>query len=142
MRAVIDTNVLVSGLFWSGPPHVLLHRVRNGVVTLLSSPALFAELTEVIGRRKFKSVLARSATSPDAVLAELRELSELLDPPPLPGRASQDADDDVVLALAIAARADLIISGDDDLLVLGTYEGIPIMTPAQAIAFLGDEEQR
>ena len=44
MRAVIDTNVLLSVLLWHGPPHALLEQARNGMVTLISSPALLAEL--------------------------------------------------------------------------------------------------
>ena len=58
MRAVIDTNVLLSALLWRGPPHALLEQVRNGTVTLLSSPALLAELAEVIARTKFNVILA------------------------------------------------------------------------------------
>ncbi len=55
MRAVIDTNVLVSGLFWHGPPHMLLEHVRDGALDLISSPALLAELTNVLGRAKFET---------------------------------------------------------------------------------------
>jgi len=51
----------------------------------------------------------------------------------------RDPDDDEVLALAIAAQVDLIISGDDDLLVLQAFEGIPIVNPAQALLRLGAE---
>lgn len=47
MRAVFDTNVLLSALLWGGPPHALLEQVRNGTVTLISSPALLAELARV-----------------------------------------------------------------------------------------------
>ena len=63
MRAILDTNVLLSGLLWHGPPHRLLERVRDGTLTLVSSPALLAELAEVIERPQFASVLARSNTS-------------------------------------------------------------------------------
>jgi predicted nucleic acid-binding protein len=44
VRAVIDTNVLLAGLFWHGTPHALIEYVRNGTLTLISSPALLAEL--------------------------------------------------------------------------------------------------
>ena len=133
MRAVLDTNVLLSGLLWHGAPHALLERVRDSALTLVSSPALLAELTEVIGRPKFDSVLARSQTSQASVLAEFRQLAEILDPPPLSRPVCRDPDDDALLALAIAAQADLIVSGDKDLLALGSYDAIPILTPAQAL---------
>jgi putative PIN family toxin of toxin-antitoxin system len=133
VRAVLDTNVLLSGLFWRGAPHALLEQVRDGVLTPISSPSLLAELAEVINRPKFRAVLDRSKTDPERLLAELRRLVEIIDPPPLPAPVSRDPSDDAVLALAAAAQADLIISGDADLLTLGTYAGIPIIDPAEAI---------
>ncbi|KAB2930026.1 MAG: putative toxin-antitoxin system toxin component, PIN family [Rhodocyclaceae bacterium] len=133
MRAVIDTNVLVSGLFWHGAPHALLERVRAGTLTLITSPGLLAELEEVIGRAKFDAILTRSTTSREDTLNELRQLAEVIEPPPLPQPVCRDPDDDHALALALAAQADLIVSGDDDLLALGSFQDIPIVTPAQAV---------
>ena len=80
--------------------------MRAGTVSLVSSPALLAELAEVI------------------------------DPPPLPQPVCRDPDDDEVLALAIAAKVELIVSGDKDLLSLGSFEGIPILAPAQAVSLI------
>jgi predicted nucleic acid-binding protein len=54
--------------------------------------------------------------------------------PPLPMPVCRDPDDDQVLALALAAKVDLVISGDDDLLSMKSFEGIPILTPAEAVA--------
>jgi len=133
VRAVIDTNVLVSGLFWHGAPHALLERVRAGTLTLITSPGLLAELEEVIGRAKFDAILTRSTTSREDTLNELRQLAEVIEPPPLPQPVCRDPDDDHALALALAAQADLIVSGDDDLLALGSFQDIPIVTPAQAV---------
>ena len=133
MRAVIDTNVLVSGLLWHGAPHALLAQVRAGSLTLVSSPALLAELEHVIGRAKLAAILTRSAASRENTLNELRQLAEVVEPPPLPQPACRDPDDDHALALALAAKVDLIVSGDDDLLALGSFEGIPIVNPAQAV---------
>lgn len=133
MRAILDTNILVAALFWHGRPHQLLERVRDGSLSLITSPILFAELEEVLGRSKFDSVLLRSRTSREKSLDEVRRLAELLDPPPLPEPICRDPDDDHVLAVAIAAQADFIVTGDTDLLVLNAVQGIPILTPAQAL---------
>ena len=133
MRTVIDTNVLPSGLLWHGAPHALLEQVRSGTLTLVTSPALLAELDRVIRRAKFEVILVRSNTSRNHALAELRQWAELVDPPPLPQPVCRDPDDDAVLALALAAGAELIVSGDNDLLVLGSYAGIPIVDAAQAL---------
>lgn len=137
VRAVIDTNVLLSGLLWHGAPHVLLEQVRTGTLILISSPTLLAELEEVIGRAKFDAILTRSATSCERALAELRQLAETIEPPQLAVPVCRDPDDDAVLALALAAQADCIISGDNDLLALTHYQGIPIVAPAQAVLLVG-----
>jgi putative PIN family toxin of toxin-antitoxin system len=133
VRAVVDTNVLLSGLFWRGRPHALMEQVRAGTLTLISSPALLAELAEVMNRPKFQAILVRSNTDSEQTLGELRRLAEIIDPPPLPAPVSRDPSDDAVLALAAASRADLIITGDADLLTLGSYAGIPIIDPAEAL---------
>ena len=70
MQAVFDTNVLVSALLWHGPPHVLLEQVRNGSIALITSPALLAELADVIGRAKFDAILTRTNTSRERALAQ------------------------------------------------------------------------
>jgi len=118
VRAVIDTNVLIAGLLWHGAPHALLAQVRGAALGLVSSPVLLAELAEVLSRPKFKAVLARANT-------------------PLVQPVCRDPDDDEVLALAVAARVELIVSGDNDLLVLGSFEGVPIVSPAKALLRLG-----
>ncbi len=133
MRAVLDTNVLLSGLLWHGAPHDLIAHIAAGRMTLISSPYLLAEFARVIGRSKFDTVLVRISSSRERVLAELRRLAEIVDSPPLPHPVCRDPDDDTVLALAIAAKADLIISGDDDLLSLKHYQRIAIVTPAEAL---------
>lgn len=55
MRAVADTNVVVSGLLWHGPPRQVLDAARNGVVSLFTSAELLAELEEVLSRESFAS---------------------------------------------------------------------------------------
>jgi len=138
VRAVIDTNVLLSGLLWHGAPHVLLAHVRAFRLGLVSSPALLTELEIVISRPKFEAILTRSSTSREHALAEVRQLAEVIEPPPLAVPVCRDPEDDAVLALALAAQVDLIVSGDYDLLALTPYQGIPIVTAGQAIEQIGD----
>lgn len=103
VRAVIDTNVLLSSLLWHGAPHTLLEAVREGALGLVSSPALLAELERVISRAKFDAILIRSQTSREQSLAELRQLAEVIEPAPLPQPVCRDPDDDAVLAPARVA---------------------------------------
>ena len=63
-------------------------------------------------------------------------MAEVIEPPPLPQPVCRDPDDDEVLALAIAAKVELIVSGDNDLLSLASFEGVPIFAPTQALVFV------
>ena len=65
-------------------------------------------------------------------LADYRTVVEMVEPAIVP-RVVRDADDDQVIAAALAAQADLIVSGDDDLLAIGSYQGIRILTAAEAL---------
>ena len=133
MRIVIDTNVLLSGLLWHGTPHMLLNHVRAGTVELMMSHTLLEELAKVIARKKFAAILERTTRTPDRILSEMQALAEIVVAPPLPLPVCRDPDDDAVLACALAAHADLIVSGDDDLLSLKEFQHIPIITAAQAM---------
>ncbi|GDX96530.1 hypothetical protein LBMAG47_21950 [Planctomycetia bacterium] len=132
MRAIIDTNVFIAGLLWRGSPHVLLEHAHAGTLTVISSSTLIAELAGVLGRAKFAAILSMTSTSLERTTAEVRQLAEIIDPPPLEHPVCRDSTDDHVLALALSANADMVVSGDDDLLVLGSFANIPIVTPAEA----------
>jgi putative PIN family toxin of toxin-antitoxin system len=110
----------------------LLDRVRDGTLTLVSSPVLLAELAEVLEEPKFEAILIRSNTSRERCLAEVQTLAEVITPTPLSAPICRDPDDDHVLALALTAQADLIVSGDKDLLELNAFQ-IPILAPADAL---------
>lgn len=133
MRIVIDTNVLLSGLLWHSTPHALLNHARSGTAELVMSHALLEELAEVIARRKFAAILERTTRTPERILSEIQALAEIVVAPPLPLPVCRDPDDDAVLACALAAHADLIVSGDDDLLTLKEFQHIPIISAAQAM---------
>lgn len=133
MRAVIDTNMLLAGLLWRGPPNALLEQVRSGELAFISSPELLSELAEVLTRPKSDEIVSRSNSSREQMLLQVRMLAEVIDPPPLAKPMYRDPDDDAVLALALAAQVNLIVSGDEDLLSLISFEGIPILNPAMAL---------
>jgi putative PIN family toxin of toxin-antitoxin system len=115
---------------------MVIERIRTGGLTLVSSPDLIAEFAEVLDRPKFQAILARSGAAADRLLEELSQLAEVIDPPPLTAPVCRDPDDDAVLALAVAARADVIVSGDADLLTLGSYENVPIVNAVACLALI------
>jgi len=137
VRIVIDTNVLVSAvLSQQGPSHALWDHVLNARLELFVTQALLDEFADVISRDKFAAVLARTTRTTKALVSKLRDSAELVASSPLPAPVSRDPDDDHVIAAAVAAQAQWIVTGDRDLLVLGSYEGIAIITPAQALQAL------
>ena len=139
MRLVLDTNVVVAGLLWSGHPRRLLDLAINGDVALFSSPALIDELAHTLNYPKFSQrIAAHCATTPSALTVRYSALVTLVTPSEVPRVIEQDADDDQVLACALAANANLIVSGDKHLRSLGgAYQGIRIATPAEAIHTVG-----
>lgn len=133
MKLVVDTNVAISAVLFHGAPRQLIEFARTGEVSFASSPALIAEFSGTLARAKFADILSRSGLTADMLAAELQTLVELVHPEPLPEAVCRDPDDDDVLACALAARADLIVSGALDLLTLEAYKGIPIVSPARAL---------
>ncbi len=138
MRAVLDTNTLVSGIISSGgPPRRLLDGARTQLLELCSSTILLAELLDVLCRDKFARRLEAAGLTPQGIVVELRRLACLVEPADVPRVIAADPDDDHVLACAIAARAELIVTGDRHLLELGgSHQGIPIVSPAEAVRML------
>ena len=138
MRVVLDTNTLVSALIApNGPPRRLLDAGRARIFELCSSPVLMAELLDVVSREKFASRLVLAALTPLTIVSEIRRLATMVAPASVPRIVADDPDDDHVLACALAANADLIVSGDKHLLgLVGEYQGIRIVTPAEAVQLI------
>ena len=134
VRIVVDTNIVVSGLIWHGAPRRVLDTARAGTITLFTSTELLAELEDVLRRPKFALLIARVPTTSDELIASYRALATVVIAPPLPVAVADDPDDDAVLACAVAAQAQAIVSGDDDLLRLDTYQGIAILTAPTLLA--------
>lgn len=135
MTVVLDTNVLVAALAAKGLClEVVLRAAR--LRCLASSEALLDELESTL-REKFEIT---PATRP--FLALFREHPRLVDPRPVEPPLCRDPDDDVVLGTALAAGADAIVTGDQDLLVLGAYQGIRIQSPRQFLEFITSSSPR
>jgi uncharacterized protein len=129
MRAVIDTSILVRALLKRrstvGP---VLERLRAGEYVLLYSENLLKEIIDVLRRDRFRQdVEALSAlfVSKGVGLVPAEQIEECRDP-----------NDNKILEVAVAGKADVIVTGDNDLLVLNPFRGIPIIGPAEFLARL------
>jgi putative PIN family toxin of toxin-antitoxin system len=134
-RLVLDTNVVISAVLWGGKPGELIAAAGEGAVWLHSDRLLLDELRASLERPKLARRVAAKGLTPDAILADYRHLVTLTRRV-LPGAWSRDRDDDRVIACAIAARADWIVTGDDDLLSLREAGGVAILTVAEMLTKL------
>ena len=125
MKVIIDTNVLISGIFFGGPPAKILEAWRGGELQSVVSPEILEEYYEVCERI--------SVRYPDIDIAPILVLiarnSQVVESPPLAEQVSRDVDDDKFIACAIASNTRIIISGDNDLLTVSGYESIQVVKP-------------
>ena len=129
MRLVVDTNVLIAGLVADGLCRDIVKR-RLPACELFTSRALLDELAEIL-REKFDT------RSQDLPLLQVYEAeATIVRPKPLPKPICRDTDDDEVLATAVAARAEIILTGDDDLLALEEFQGIRILSPRKFVQWM------
>lgn len=135
MQLVLDTNTVISGLLWEGPPNRIIRMAVADEITVFSSIQLLTELEDVLRRPKLSARIARIGSTPDELITTYRELVQIVDAPSLPAPVSVDPDDDAVLACAVAAGAQIVVSGDDDLLRLGQYAEILIYTATAFLAY-------
>ena len=129
MRVVVDTNVLVSGIVFGGVPGRILDAWIEKRFELIVSPDIVDEYTRV-GERLVQRY-PKADLRP--VLALIARSAESISGVSIPVSVCEDPDDDKFLACALAAGADLIVSGDRGLCAVSGHEGIPILTPRRFV---------
>ena len=141
MRLVLDTNVVASGLLWNGPPAALIELAKTGDIELFTSPPLLAELSNILPRPKFAKAIAATGLPCEELVLGYIELARLVQPTTISPVIKADPSDDQVLACALAAQTDLIVSGDKHLHSLGgQYSGIRIVTAAEAVRLISETQ--
>ena len=137
MRAVLDTNLLVSYLLTQGDTmsRIIDHWEQWHFVAIVS-PAMLAELKEIVRRPRLR---ANMNLDPQALIDVIEQDAEVV-----PGEVTltgvcRDPKDDIFIACAVEGRADVLVSGDADLLVLGSYQGVQMITPAAFLRLLDQQ---
>jgi putative PIN family toxin of toxin-antitoxin system len=121
---VFDTNVLISGYLWKGPPRRAIEKVRSGEWTLIVSKDTIDELIRVLAYNKF----GLKPEEIEPIVRDLVEISEFVEVRSQLRIIQEDPTDNIFLNLAIDGQADVIVSGDHHLLDLSEFRGIPITT--------------
>ena len=127
MKVVVDTNVVISGVFFGGMPSRVLEAWRDGEFDLVVSPEVLEEY-----RRVGEELTARfPGVSLAPFLALLVMNAEIVEAPGLSDQVSRDRDNDKFIACALAANCQTIISGDKDLLEVTGYQGLKVVAPRE-----------
>ncbi len=130
MKIVLDANVLISGIFWSGFPRKILSFWLNGKISIITTIPIINEYLKTLERICHKY-------GKDDIFSEweyyITEYSEVIEPGKIIVVKCRDADDDKFILAAISGNADYILSGDKDLLDLREAEGIEILSPREFI---------
>ncbi len=129
MRVTLDTNVLIAAFVSRGTcDEVLEHLVRHH--TPVVSPFILGEF-----REKLAGKFRMPEDEVEEAVALLRSRVEVVEPEPLPEPVCRDPDDDWVLATARSSDSACLLTGDEDLLVLERFGGMPILRPSGFWAF-------
>ena len=132
MIVTVDTNVLVSGVFFGGISGKIVTAAREGVFTLAMTPLLLSELRGVFSRTKF-------GLDPDAVqllMADMESSASIVYPGQRHKVVARDPDDDAVVDCAVESGSSYIVSGDSHLTDMDMVGGITVVTPRQFVDLL------
>lgn len=141
MQAVVDTNVVVSGvLSRNGPPAGILDLWRQERFELVVSPPLLAEYRRALGYDRVRKIHRLSDEELDVLVTRFGRFATVVEPAVRLNVIRDDPDDNRVLECAHAAATEFIVSGDKHLLALGRFRGIRIVRPADFVAFLDGVE--
>lgn len=130
MNVVLDTNVVVSAIFWPGESRHCMVLWARRKFHLSITPVILQEYSEIAHRlgRKLRDI------NPEPWLEWIERKAKVYEPLPLGKQRSRDPDDDPLLACALASGAEVIVSKDEDMLALERPFGIQIVTPRQFLA--------
>lgn len=127
MRIVLDTNVLISGIFFSGPPAKILPAWKAKKIQFVISPDMYSEYSRVA------EIISNKYAGVD--ISEILNLiavhSEIIDAPRLPKTICKDPDDDKFIACAISGKVEIIVSGDKNLIDTSGYKDIRVINPRE-----------
>lgn len=130
LRVVLDSNVVISGFLFGGPPALILEHALSGSVRCFTSLPILDEIRDVLQRPKFGLSPEQALT----LIEALHDLCEVVQPGRRVRAIKADPADNAILECASAAGAEVIVSGDSHLLELSHWRGIRVLSPADFVA--------
>jgi hypothetical protein len=134
----VSLNVWISGLLWGGPPNEVIQLIRGKKIVSYISAELELELVTTLHRQKLQPRIQQRQQTAEGLAAIAKTLSERVEIAKISVNQLRDPKDEKILATAKAAAAAYLITGDQDLLVLHSFEGIEILTPTQFLGRYGN----
>lgn len=134
MKVVLDVNVWISGLLWGGVPGQILKLAKNQRIRIFASEKILADIEDTLELPKLQSRKQYWGYTTQYLMAVVQQLIQPCADRSLQVPQLRDPDDAVILATALVAKAEVIVTGDLDLLTLHNFENIPIITPKEFLS--------
>lgn len=132
MKVLLDTNIWISGLLWGGNPRQIIQLALSEQIVIYSSKILIDELQATLAYPKLLRRLEKLAITAEELLVEVAGITQLSQPVTISELDQlRDPKDKIVLETALGVPVEVIVSGDEDLLILGEFRQIPILTTKQ-----------
>lgn len=132
MKVLLDTNIWISGLLWGGNPRRIIQLAVAKQIVIYSSKLLIDELRSTLAYPKLQRRLEKLEITAEELLVEVARISQLSQPVAISNISQlRDPKDKIVLETAVSVPVEVIVSGDEDLLILGEFQKIPILTTKQ-----------
>lgn len=143
-RVVLDTNVMISGILWTGPPHQILKLAEAGRLQIFASPEIIKEVFDVIKRDKFARRIYELKTSVSEIMVGLLHLVQIVESKKHKLTTDEkpvDRDDEMFIFCALTSQASFLVTGDPHLKVLKEIRGIKILSPDEFLGMIDVDEK-
>lgn len=128
LKAVLDTNMLISGILWRGIPFQLLKWAEEGRLRIYTSLEILDEVYRVLHYPKFEQYIDKQKASSRELFAKIASLCTIIQVEQVVSGVCSDTDDEKFLSCALAANVEVLVSGDKHLLELKQYHSVRILT--------------
>lgn len=136
LKLVFDTNTFISAFFWEGNESRLFEQIEKNKAKLFVTQEILREVEDVLHRSKFSKVLSGTDQTPEQIIQKIISVSHLVIGPKLNIHVCRDKKDDKFLECAVLAKANYIVSGDKDLLVIKQYKDVKIVQSSDMLRLL------